>query len=232
MQVIPERNLDVVFSKENLGFARSMNVGIRKIRNWAPWWFCVNADIYYPPGALMSVAPFIWQDHLKGTILYMLGHGFSAIVFTTHLFSKVGLFDEHIWPAYVEDCDLMLRVRMVVGDVHIKDNTGGESGKYHYLQPNPAFHHVGGQGSNSNSRFDFATQIQKAHANNIAYYLKKWDISAAQWENGRGPYKHGCGIPMEKQFIRPFNASDAEDWETIPFVAEHDRKQQELFATR
>ena len=229
---IPARALDVIFLGENHGFARSMNLGMRKVQEWAPWWLCVNADISYPPGALMSIIPFIWDDHLNGTVLYMLGHGFSAIVFTRHLVSRVGLFDEHIWPAYVEDCDLMLRVRLSVGDVNIDDSNGGEKGKYHNLHPIPAFQHTGGQGSSSNAGFGFASKIQKAHANNIAYYMKKWGISAAHWHNGKGVHKHGCGVPMINQYITPFNVSGEEDWETLPYVAEHDRRQKEIFASQ
>jgi len=141
---IPDMFLDVIQLEENLGFARSMNLGMRKVQNWAPWWLCVNVDISYPPGALSSVLPTIWDDHRNGTLLYMLGHGFSAIILTKTLLAQVGMFDEHIWPAYVEDCDLMLRVRMWVGDANLNHHEGGESGKYLYLTPNPPLHHIGG----------------------------------------------------------------------------------------
>ena len=228
---VPDPFLQVLFLKENLGFARSMNMGMRLASAWAPWWLCVNADISYTPGALLSVIPLIWKDHVNGTFLYMLGHGFSAIIFTRRFVSEVGLYDEHIWPAYVEDCDLMLRVRMTVGDVNKNHHEGGESGKYLYLQPAPPLMHVGGQGSSSNSRFRFAARIQQAHANNIVYYQKKWGITALQWEKGIGIHGHGCGVPMHNQFSSPFNVSLKDDWESLPFVLEHDKTQKEIFTS-
>ena len=106
---IPDVFLQVVRLDENLGFARSMNMGMRLVSTWAPWWLCVNADISYPPGALMSVVPLVWEDHVNGTLLYLLGHGFSATIFTRSLLTKIGLYATHM-AAYVEDCDLMLRV--------------------------------------------------------------------------------------------------------------------------
>ena len=226
---IPTSFIDVFYLDENLGFSRSLNLGMRIVSGWAPWWLCANADIGYTPGALMSVIPLVWKDHASGTLLYMLGQGFSAIIFTTHLISKVGLFDEHIWPAYVEDCDLMLRVRMAVGDVNINDHEGGEQGKYYYLQPEPALQHVGGQGSSSSFEYKFAARVQQAHRNNIAYYLTKWGISSTHWDSGAGFYKHGCGILAEGQFSKPFNVSTTE-WEALPYVLDHDKKQNELFA--
>ena len=73
----------------------------------------------------------------------MLGIHFSAVVFTQHLVRKVGYFDENLWPAYVEDCDLMLRVCMAaVGlefDVDsISDVDWEVPGHYRYLQPKPS----------------------------------------------------------------------------------------------
>lgn len=227
---IPDAFLDVIQLEENLGFARSMNLGMRKVRNWAPWWLCVNVDINYPPGALLSVLPMIWDDHRNGTLLYMLGHGFSAIILTKTLLARVGMFDEHIWPAYVEDCDLMLRVRMLVGDANSNHHEGGESGKYLYLNPNPPFHHIGGQGSSSNSGYGFAARVHRAHTNNIAYYLQKWGITAFHWEKGAGIHPHGCGAPMDNQYSRPFNLS-YDNWEASQFVVEHDKKQKEIFGS-
>ena len=190
----------------------------------------MNVDISYPAGALSSVLPVIWDDYRNGTLLYMLGHGFSAIVLTRTLLARVGMFDEHIWPAYVEDCDLMLRVRMLVGEANVNHHEGGESGKYLYLNPNPLFHHIGGQGSSSNSGYGFAERVQRAHKNNIAYYLQKWGITHSHWEKGAEMHPHGCGIPMDNQHSRPFNLSH-DDWEASLFVVEHDEKQKEIFGS-
>ena len=226
---IPNDFLQVVYLKENLGFAKSMNLGMKIVRSWASWWLCANADIIYTPGALGSVLPVIWGDHGNGTMLYMLGHGFSAIALTQHLLSRVGFFDEHIWPAYVEDCDLMLRVRLVAGDLPLHSDQGGESGKYFYLQPTPGLEHVGGQGRGSEDGFRFASKIQEAHKNNVEYYLKKWGLSALHWEKGAGVHRHGCGIPMTRQFTLPFNMSAPDEWNSLPFVIDHDRRQENVF---
>lgn len=223
--------LVVVHAKENMGFGRSMNLGM-KLSSWAEWWLCLNADVQFPSSSLQSVLPTIETETRNGTMLFMLGIHFSAVVLTQHLVQNVGYFDANIWPAYVEDCDLMLRVRVAAGGLDfdidsISDVDWEVPGQYRYLQAIPGILHVGQQGSAGSVR----QQISKAHENNIEYYLKKWGITRTQWSNGRGIFSHGCGIPMKGQFDRPFNFSEIGRWEDDPFIRAHLEAQSAIFSS-
>ena len=224
-------SLVVIRTRENMGYGRSMNLGM-KLSPWAEWWLCTNADIEFPPSSMQSVLPTIDREARSGAMLFMLGIHFSAVVFTQHLVRKVGYFDENLWPAYVEDCDLMLRVRMAaVGlefDVDsISDVDWEVPGHYRYLQPKPSLLHVGQQGSTGS----IGQQIARAHENNKKYYQKKWGISSKQWNHGRGIFSHGCGIPMGGQFQSPFNVSGNSRWEDLPFIQAHLEAQRSIFSS-
>ena len=223
-------NLVVVKTGMNVGYGNSINIGM-KLTPWASWWLCTNADVRFPPSSLRSVIPTIQRETASGTMLFMLGIHFSAVVLTKHLIHKVGYFDEVIWPAYVEDCDLMLRVRLFAGDMDADvENFNGSDfeapGHYRYLYPTPGLEHVGQQGSANL----LAQRISTAHANNIQYYLRKWGISRHQWSSGRGKFASGCGIPFKGQYMNPFNMSENEYWENLPFVREHLQGQLSLFS--
>ena len=224
-------SLVVIRTRENMGYGRSMNLGM-KLSPWAEWWLCTNADVEFPPSSIQSVLPTIDRETRSGAMLFMLGIHFSAVILTQHLVRKVGYFDENLWPAYVEDCDLMLRVRIAaVGlefDVDsISDVDWEVPGHYRYLQPKPSLLHVGQQGSTGS----IGQQIARAHENNKRYYQKKWGISSKQWNSGRGIFSHGCGIPMEGQFQSPFNVSGNSRWEDLPFIQAHLEAQRSIFSS-
>ena len=225
------KHLLVHFSGKNLGFGPSLNFGMRALA-WADWWLCTSVDITFPPNALRTVVPFINDELSAGTMLYML-RDFAAIALTKHMIERVGYFDEHIWPAYVEDCDLMLRVRLEAETRgELKEANARESvnvtGEYYALVPSPPLRHVGQLGTRQSGSYNFGARISSAHSNNVEYYRMKWGISSRHWLQGRGPFRHGCGIIMDGQFETPFNASIS--WETVPAVREHDAKQHSIFA--
>lgn len=228
-QIFPPNFLTVVYVGENLGYGRAMNLGMKLVSPWAPWWLCTNADISFPPEALRSVISFVWDDHKNGTLIYLLANGFAVNVLTRAAIKEVGMYDEHIWPAYVEDCDLMLRIRLVTGNVNTNPINGGQPGKYHNLIPSPQFLHAGGQGSGHGGAYNFRDRVHRAHQNNINYYLKKWGITQEHWHQGFGVFGHGCGVPMEGQFLVPFNATHRDNWEQNQYVIAHDAAQATVF---
>ena len=224
-------SLVVIRTGENMGYGRSMNLGM-KLSPWAEWWLCTNADVEFPSSSLQSVLPTIDRETSSGTKLFMLGIHFSAVVLTHHLVRKVGYFDANIWPAYVEDCDLMLRIRVAAVGLNFDIESISEvdwevPGQYRYLQPKPSFLHVGQQSSTGS----IGKQISRAHENNKKYYLEKWGISTKQWNHGRGPFSHGCGIPMKGQFQNPFNISGGSRWEELPFIQAHLEAQRSIFSS-
>jgi len=225
-------HLLVHYADQNMGFGPALNFGMRSIP-WADWWLCTSVDVLYPPHSLNSVIPFIQGQFAMGAMLFML-HDFAAVVFTRHMVARVGYFDEHIWPAYVEDCDLMLRVRKEAEKKHEISNATREvvnmTGEYYALNPNPSLKHAGQRGSRQPGDYNFASRIARAHQNNVAYYLMKWGITNRHWSHGRGPFRHGCGVIMDGQYETPFNVDlEMDHWESISLVDTHDAKQLAIF---
>lgn len=83
-----------------------------------------TADVSFPIG-LVEFARAVAADIAKHeTMVFMTSVDFSALAVTKHMVRRIGVFDEGIWPAGVEDCDLMLRVRLEAGG-GIDNVTGG-----------------------------------------------------------------------------------------------------------
>ena len=225
-------HLFVHYAEKNMGFGPALNFGMQSI-SWANWWLCTSVDVLYPPHSLNSVVPFIHGQFAKGAMLFML-HDFAAVVFTRHMVARVGYFDDHIWPAYVEDCDLMLRVRKEAEKNHEISNATREvvnvTGEYYALNPTPSLKHAGQRGSRQPGDYNFASRIAHAHQNNVAYYLMKWGITNRHWSHGRGPFHHGCGVIMDGQYETPFNVDlQTAHWESISAVDAHDARQLAIF---
>ena len=225
-------HLSVHYAEKNMGFGPALNFGMQSIL-WADWWLCTSVDVLYPPRSLSSVVPFIQRQVVNGAMLFML-HDFAAVVFTRHMVARVGYFDEHIWPAYVEDCDLMLRVRKEAEKNNEISNYTREvvnvTGEYYALNPTPSLVHAGQRGSKQPGDYMFASRMARAHQNNVAYYLMKWGITNRHWSHGRGPFHHGCGVIMDGQYETPFNVDlETAHWELISVVDAHDAKQLAIF---
>lgn len=91
----------LIKSPTNLGVPASWNLGV-KMLPFATYWLIVNSDAYFPSMSLDRLAGAYRYDALvlSGAsppwACFMLGH---------QVVSKVGLFDEGIYPAYFEDND-------------------------------------------------------------------------------------------------------------------------------
>eukprot|EP00798_Chlamydomonas_sp_ICE-L_P009212 gene9212-16354_t len=101
-----------------LGVSESWNAIMTEVPD-APWVFIVSMDIEFAPGSLQRLAHHAWADWDKNQldqafIEYCndgLSYGYSAFVMSHSMISKLGLFDENIFPAYYEDTEYDLRVR-------------------------------------------------------------------------------------------------------------------------
>ncbi len=152
----------------NAGVAGSWNEIIKLFP--APWWMIANDDIQFASGDLRKMA--IWghgTDAAYGTNLtkpppgMIYGnHGASWFAITRQAVETVGLFDENLYPAYLEDCDWSYRAdvlgvrRADVPDVH-------------------ALHGIGGHGSQTvNKSPELAAANARTHGGNFDYYRRKW----------------------------------------------------------
>ena len=83
------------------------------------WGIVVNTDIAFYPNVLFILAHKVEEalavnDNFGiGFTSLCCGSEWSAVVFTTRVAEKVGLMDENFYPAYYEDEDYGIRVRLL-----------------------------------------------------------------------------------------------------------------------
>ena len=111
------QNLTVI-KHPNAGVAGSWNEIIKFFP--APYWMISNNDIRFTPGALQRMAqagdlqallPSEYDGRQPAGMLY--GHAASCFIITKHGVANLGLFDENIFPAYLEDCDMSRRATLL-----------------------------------------------------------------------------------------------------------------------
>jgi GT2 family glycosyltransferase len=167
-----------VINHPNSGVAGSWNEIIKLFP--APWWMIANNDIEFAPGDLGKMATAAEHNLERRCLRFTLvsnpdsevepagaiygNHGASWFAITAHGVEKVGLFDENIYPAYLEDCDWSYRADLMgvrrltlVGDVRAKhgdDKCLGSS----TIMSDPALRE----------------KNRRTHGGNFYYYRSKW----------------------------------------------------------
>ena len=103
------RNLKVLRSADNLGYAGSFNTGIkvRVAKNVSRAIFSGD-DVRFAPGRL-KVANTIMQTQ-KACMYHF--EGYSSYGITLEAVNLIGPMDENFWPAYCEDCDYWYRAQL------------------------------------------------------------------------------------------------------------------------
>jgi len=175
------QNLTVI-KHPNAGVAGSWNEIIKLFP--APYWMISNNDILFTAGALEKMAqagdlqallPSAYDQRQPAGMLY--GHAASFFIITRHGVMNLGLFDENIFPAYLEDCDWSRRcdlsggVRVNVPDTHARHGDDRFTGSC-TIQSDPELHRKNGI----------------THGRNFDYYRRKWG-----------------GLNGQETFSRPFN---------------------------
>jgi GT2 family glycosyltransferase len=99
---IPKRkdlNIHILHMPSNQGISGSWNLGIKSYPH-SPWWLISSADTSFMPGSLKQFDEYSSSDRcVKSNASY------SCFSLGDKIVSKVGLFDEYIYPAYYEDND-------------------------------------------------------------------------------------------------------------------------------
>jgi len=143
----------------NAGVAGSWNEIIKLFP--APWWMFVNNDIQFTPDDLSKMARL--APEFQGAGMIYGNHGASWFVITDLGVEKVGLYDENIFPAYLEDCDWARRAdllgvrRFDIPDVHAIHGDGQLTGS-----------------CTINSDPLLASENARTHGLNFKYYRAKW----------------------------------------------------------
>jgi hypothetical protein len=180
--------LHVHESGGNLGFGGSFNHMWRDSRlAQFKWWVNVNADIAFGTGALATLTQHFTSPLAANKLISMVS-GFSFFATSRRFFQEVGYFDENIYPALDEDCDMMVRVKLLHGD----------DGKvFEHLSSVP-YQHGGSVSRSVASPYGIAEHMNVAWHNINQYYSVKWNV--------RTPLDaSSCGEIVPGSFHCPFN---------------------------
>ena len=169
-----------IITHPNAGVAGAWNEIIKLFP--APWWLISNNDIEFAPGDLQKlgdcVTATIGKLDQPGKIYG--NHGASWFAITAHGVATVGLFDENIFPAYLEDCDWSYRAdllgvrRFTIEDVHARHGDDKFTGSATIM-----------------SDAGLRKKNHRTHGGNFDYYRLKWG-----------------GINEQETFKTPFNQLD------------------------
>jgi len=131
------------------------------------WWLLVNNDIQFGGGDLARLAAALEGNEGKHGVLYG-NHGASCFAITDACIERVGLFDENIFPAYLEDCDYSYRMKLL--GVPALNMPGMLAIHGDGIQPSDTT-----KGSRTiMSDPDLRRRNGVTHGNNFEYYRAKW----------------------------------------------------------
>ena len=156
----------------NAGVAGAWNEIIKLFP--ADWWLLANNDIQFSPGDLGRLAEAVCKTDCACAYG---NHGASWFGVTAPGIHAVGLFDENIFPAYLEDCDWSYRCDLL--------------GKRRITVEGCSSVHGDGRQSGSctvNATPELQKKNCRTHSGNFNYYRNKWG-----------------GINGQEQFKTPFN---------------------------
>jgi GT2 family glycosyltransferase len=136
----------------------------------ADYWLLSNNDIQFTPGDLEKMASTAGgtvimekQGDLKTPGVIYGNHGASWFVLTQRAVNVVGLFDENIFPAYLEDCDHSYRCDLL----NVRRTT---------ITDVCAIHGEGKMPGSCTVNSDPSLRAKNAltHTGNFEYYKAKW----------------------------------------------------------
>ena len=97
---------NVLFHPENLGVARSWNLGIKQGHDWT---FLVSCSVRFPE-SFTEVVNVLEKHNSEYIFMTYLGWHLTAV--SKKLVEKIGYFDENFYPAYCEDTDYVKRMHI------------------------------------------------------------------------------------------------------------------------
>lgn len=103
------KDIKVCHLPTNLGVAGTWNLIIKSFMN-APYWMITNHDVAFTSGFLKEMVRKV-EDPEVGIVFGNKNEAWDIFLLRDWVVQKVGLFDENLYPAYVEDCDYHIRSR-------------------------------------------------------------------------------------------------------------------------
>jgi len=144
----------------NMGVGASWNAIVMQFPSERYWMIC-GSDVMFEAGTLEKVDAFAAANYQNYGIMH--AHAANAFVLTEKAIRTVGLFDENIYPAYLEDCDYHYRCDLAgVQRVNIPDCAivHGEAPLW--------------GSATVNSDPELCRQNIRTHEGNRRYYVQKW----------------------------------------------------------
>ncbi len=137
-------------------------------------WLLVNEDAYFLPGYLEQICKMARAYPMEPVIFLNNSNAFYCFVWTRRGKDEFGEFDENFWPAYYEDCDYRVRLKLK-----------GYNGFVYALQGLEPLPH----GKPKTGGMNYNAMLQGCGLLNRAYWKRKWgnqDFTTATHET---PYK-------------------------------------------
>lgn len=165
------KHIKVTHLPANIGCAGAWNL-IIKCYMQAPYWIISNDDVAFKPGLLAEMAKTVADNPNVGTIHPRKGDfelgAWDLFLIHENAVTQLGLFDENTYPAYCEDADYLMRLKISKIPVIV----GLEHSYYHGDEDASDYYNSGSQTQKTEpalkSHFTFVNN------ENIKYLTEKW----------------------------------------------------------
>lgn len=159
---------------ENKGVAGSWNECAEMFPKEKGWLLC-NDDCWFLPGQLEKICRCAEENPNEPVIFLNSSQAFYCFFWGAAGKETIGLFDDNFFPAYYEDCDYRVRMRL--------------SGKTEYVYAlgddvAPVPH-----GKPRDGGVNYASMIQGAGLLNRSYWRRKWGSDDHENATYQTPYK-------------------------------------------
>lgn len=175
------KRIKVCHLPANIGVSGSWNMIIKCYMN-APYWIITNHDIAFTSGFLKDFVQKT-EDPEIGMIFGSEKGAWDIFLIKDWVVQNVGLFDENLYPAYVEDCDYLIRSR----HANIKTSYSEIS----YFHGEDSYETTGSQTWRVDESLYSKLHNSRILNENWYIYYKwgpEWHING-DWTNGK-PYQH------------------------------------------
>ena len=158
----------------NLGVAGSWNFCAKMFPEEKSW-LLMNDDAYFLPGYLEKICQCA-RKHYEQPIIYLNNsQAYYCFAWTANGRRIIGDFDENFWPAYYEDCDYKVRLRLK-----------GYNGFVYALQADAPLPH----GKQRTGGVNYSALLQGCGLLNRSYWFTKWGNQDFHGTSGyETPYK-------------------------------------------
>lgn len=156
----------------NLGVAGSWNQCAKMFPEEQSW-LIMNDDAYFLPGYLEKIQKTSFEHFNEPIIHLNSSNAYYCFVWTQRGRTEFGEFDENLWPAYYEDCDMRVRHRLKGYNGYVYALEG--------LEPLP-------HGKPKTGGMNYNAMLQGCGLFNREYWFYKWGNQNFELANYQTPY--------------------------------------------